>query len=42
MGIHRASAFAAANRLRCSDSETVTALDAAFASDVPAELGFGF
>jgi predicted acetyltransferase len=42
MGIHRASAFATANRLRCSESETVAALDAAFASDVPAELGFGF
>jgi predicted acetyltransferase len=42
MGIHRASAFATANRLRCSDSETVAALDAAFATEVPAELGFGF
>jgi predicted acetyltransferase len=42
MGTHRASAFATANRLRCSDSETVAQLDAAFATDVPAELGFGF
>jgi predicted acetyltransferase len=42
MGIHRASAFATANRLRCSDFEMVAALDAAFATDVPAELGFGF
>ena len=42
MGIHRASSFATANRLRCNDSEMVAALDAAFATDVPAELGFGF
>ena len=42
MGVHRASAFARANRLRCSNAETVAALDAAFATDVPAELGFGF
>ncbi|KAA0099740.1 enhanced intracellular survival protein Eis [Mycolicibacterium sp. P1-18] len=42
LGQHRASAFAAANRLRCSDSGVVALLDAAFASDVPAELGFGF
>ncbi len=42
MGIHRASSFATANRLRCDDSEVVAALDAAFATDVPAELGFGF
>jgi predicted acetyltransferase len=42
MGVHRASAFAAANRLRCSDDETVAQLDAAFATDIPAELGFGF
>lgn len=42
LGEHRASALAAANRLRCNDSAVVAALDAAFASDVPAELGFGF
>ncbi len=42
MGVHRASAFATANRLRCSDDETVAQLDAAFATDIPAELGFGF
>jgi predicted acetyltransferase len=42
LGTHPASAFAAANRLRCNDPRLITALDAAFASEVPAELGFGF
>jgi predicted acetyltransferase len=42
MGGHRASPFATANRLRCNDSGLVAQLDAAFATDVPAELGFGF
>jgi Sterol carrier protein domain len=42
LGGHRASAFAAANRLHASDSELVRRLDSAFASDVPAQLGFGF
>ncbi len=42
MGAHRASAFATANRLRCNDSSLIAQLDAAFAADVPAELGFGF
>jgi predicted acetyltransferase len=42
MGAHRASAFATANRLRCNKSEMIAALDAAFATDVPAELGYGF
>jgi predicted acetyltransferase len=42
MGIHRASAFATVNRLRCHDHEVVAALDAAFATAVPAELGYGF
>jgi len=42
LGTHRASAFAAANRLRCNDSALITRLDAAFASEVPAQLGFGF
>jgi predicted acetyltransferase len=41
MGAHRASAFAAAHRLRC-DAGLVAQLDAAFATDVPAELGYGF
>ena len=42
MGGHRASAFAVANRLRCNDSELVAELDAAFVTEVPAELGYGF
>lgn len=41
-GAHRASAFAAAGRLRCGDPALVAALDAAFAIDGPAELGFNF
>jgi predicted acetyltransferase len=41
-GSHRASVFAAANRLHTNDSEVIARLDAAFASDVSAELGFGF
>ncbi|MCT7661829.1 enhanced intracellular survival protein Eis [Mycobacterium deserti] len=42
LGAHRPSAFAAADRLRSNDSEVLAGLDAAFATDVPAELGFGF
>jgi predicted acetyltransferase len=42
LGAHRASALAAANRLRSKDSGLVQRLDAAFVSDVPAELGYGF
>ena len=42
LGAHRASAFAAANRLRCNDSTVIAKLDAAFASEVPAQLGYGF
>ena len=42
LGAHRAPAFAAANRLRGNDSELVRRLDAAFVTDVPAELGYGF
>jgi predicted acetyltransferase len=42
LGAHRASAFAAANRLRSNDSGLIQRLDAAFVSDVPAQLGFGF
>ncbi|MBO0676094.1 enhanced intracellular survival protein Eis [Mycolicibacterium sp. S2-37] len=42
LGAHRASSFAAANRLRCNDSEIIGRLDAAFASEVSAELGFPF
>lgn len=42
LGGHRATAFAAANRLRADDSEVVRRIDRAFAGDVPAELGFQF
>ena len=42
LGAHRAFGFAAANRLHCKDSGLVQRLDTAFASDVPAELGYGF
>ena len=42
LGAHRASAFVTAQRLRCNDSALVAQLDAAFATDVPAELGYGF
>ncbi|MGV0850334.1 enhanced intracellular survival protein Eis [Mycolicibacterium phlei] len=41
LGTHRASAFAAANRLRGAET-VIRQLDAAFATDVEAELGFGF
>ncbi|WP_319017999.1 enhanced intracellular survival protein Eis [Mycolicibacterium baixiangningiae] len=42
LGAHRATAFAAANRLRANDSELVRDIDRAFVSDVPAQLGFPF
>ncbi|MBU8818692.1 enhanced intracellular survival protein Eis [Mycolicibacterium goodii] len=42
LGAHRIDGFAAANRLRCKDSEQLQRFGAAFVSDVPAELGFGF
>ncbi|MGV0746285.1 enhanced intracellular survival protein Eis [Mycolicibacterium sp. XJ870] len=42
LGAHRADGFAAANRLRSNDSELIHRLGAAFVSDVPAELGYGF
>jgi predicted acetyltransferase len=42
LGSHRASAFATANRLRCNDTDILTQLDLAFATKVPAELGYGF
>jgi predicted acetyltransferase len=42
LGVHLASGFAAANRLRAKDSELIRRLDAAFFSDVPAQLDFGF
>jgi len=42
LGVHRASSFATAHRLRCNDSGLLRRLDAAFVSTVPAELGYGF
>ncbi len=42
LGAHRASSFASANRLHTDDSGLLTRLDAAFVSDVPAVLGYGF
>ncbi|KUI26577.1 hypothetical protein AU196_02915 [Mycobacterium sp. IS-1742] len=42
LGGHRASAFAAANRLHSDDSDLVARIDRAFATDVPAQLGFPF
>ena len=42
LGAHHASAVAVANRLRCNDSRLLHDLDAAFATEVPAELGYGF
>ncbi len=42
LGVHRASALAAAHRLRCDDPSLLADLDLAFASEVPAELGYGF
>lgn len=42
LGTHRASVLARAGRLRCDDEATVRRLDAAFVSDVPAQLGFFF
>ncbi|WP_263992450.1 enhanced intracellular survival protein Eis [Mycolicibacterium madagascariense] len=42
LGAHRASSFVMAKRLRGNDTRVMRQLDAAFASDVPAELGFGF
>lgn len=42
LGAHHPEAFVAANRLRSKDSALVQRLGAAFASDVPAELGYGF
>lgn len=42
LGAHRASALAGAGRLRCRDDALVRRLDAAFVSDVPAQIGYGF
>ena len=42
LGAHKASSFASANRLLTNDSGLLPCLDAAFVSDVAAELGYGF
>lgn len=42
LGAHKASSFAAANRMHSKDSTLTRRIDAAFVSDVPARLGFGF
>jgi predicted acetyltransferase len=42
LGAHRAATLAAANRIRGGSAETLAGLDAAFRSDVPAQLGFHF
>jgi predicted acetyltransferase len=42
LGAHKASSFAAANRMHSKDSTLTRRIDAAFVSDVPAQLGFGF
>jgi predicted acetyltransferase len=42
LGAHQASSFASANRLHASERGLIARLDAAFISDVPAVLGYGF
>jgi predicted acetyltransferase len=42
LGAHKASSFASANRLHTSELGLIARLDAAFVSDVPAVLGYGF
>ncbi|MDT5281286.1 MAG: hypothetical protein QOJ20_2481 [Mycobacterium sp.] len=42
LGTRKASSFASANCLQTNDSGLLACLDAAFMSDVPAELGYGF
>jgi predicted acetyltransferase len=42
LGAHRAATLAAANRIRGGTAETLARLDAAFRSNVPAQLGFHF
>jgi len=42
LGAHRASSFASANRLHTDEAGLLARLDAAFVSDVPAVLGYGF
>ncbi len=42
LGAHRATSLAAAGRLRCCDDALVRRLDAAFVSDVGAQIGYHF
>lgn len=42
LGAHRPSSFARAQRLQCGDSQLIAQLDRAFASRVPADLGYSF
>lgn len=42
LGAHKATALARANRLQTKDFDVLHAIDAAFATDSPAELGYGF
>jgi predicted acetyltransferase len=42
LGGHQVSALAMAYRLRASDPAVLARLEAAFVSDVPAVLGYGF
>lgn len=42
LGGYRPDGFAVANRLRSNDPAAVRRLGAAFASEVPAQLGYGF
>jgi predicted acetyltransferase len=42
LGAHKASSFAAANRLHASELSLIARLDSAFMSEVPAVLGYGF
>jgi predicted acetyltransferase len=42
LGAHKASSYAGAKRLHTNDSGLLARLEAAFVSDVPAVLGYGF
>ncbi|WP_036418709.1 GNAT family N-acetyltransferase [Mycobacterium sp. 155] len=42
LGAHRPSAFATVNRLLCRDTDLLKQLDLAFASHVPAQVGYDF
>jgi predicted acetyltransferase len=42
LGTHKASSFSGANRLHTSELGLTKRLDAAFMTDTPAVLGYGF